>query len=324
MLDRSVTVKIEDFSEKLQKQIDELRLMDFSQRFKLWRENRYLFGINNLEEITANEQALSIRTEVIEFIRKLLRTDEDVLIDLLEAGYPSIDTVGLLPLVDIVSMHYFNIDSYGVSQDLDFLKPYLTINRLISMDVLYSFIKKTLDPNERLVALEYGIGDFTDLISKVRLPGIFLTDKRLIVAGNDVAYRGTGTAANIMLFPGVRTSFNIPYPNQYIRLYYPDYTEHQYYGSLDYISFDQIDAVKEKNESIEIALDKKFRILSLTDKGPYNRHLKNINGEMAKPLFGRKMRVYLVSDKGVDNKMNKSRRQILKSSIEQVVKESKK
>jgi hypothetical protein len=322
MLGNDLIKKIEELSEDLIGSIDDFSLMVFSQRLKLWRENRNLFGINSLEDIDALEQTEEAKNKIIKFVRNHFDTNEGFIVDMLYTGYPSIDVVGLLPLADIASSYCYSKDSYSVPQELGFLDPYLTDGRLISLDILSSFVKKCLHDNERVMHIEYGIGDFTELASKSRQPCIFLTNKRLIAAGNDVAYnQNPSGSANIMLFPGVRTNIDIVQHSRQFRINYPDYKDHQYYGSLDYISFDQIDSVKEKGGAIEIGVKKDFRVLSLSDKSPYNRHLGRLEGEIVKPPFGRKMSIYLVSDRQAEKKMNKSRLEMFKSYVEQAWKE---
>jgi len=316
MVDDAITKKFDEFSERLLEHLDDLGLGGWSRSFVLWKEHRSIFGMNNLEEIGANSNALDIRNDIISYIVGLLEENDDIIIDILKDGYPSVDIIGLLPLFDIASNKYFDEQSYHISHELEFLRPYITFSRLISLDILHNFINRVLDADEKIQALEYGIGDFTDLISIVRLPGIFLTDRRLIVAGTDVLCTNSGSMATVMLYPGVRTSFAISPFEHNTRLYYPDYNEHRYYGSLDHISLDAIDGIKEKKGAIEIGLKKDFRVLALSEKRPNNRYLGTIEGDLRKPLSGRKMRIYPVSDKQVDKDMNKSRLDIFKSSIE--------
>jgi len=102
-------------SEELVGSIDDFGLMVFSQRLKLWRENRNLFGINSLEDIDALEQTEEAKNKIIKFVRTHFDTNEDFVVDMLYTGYPSIDVVGLLPLVDIASSYCYNMDSYSVS-----------------------------------------------------------------------------------------------------------------------------------------------------------------------------------------------------------------
>ena len=273
-----------------------------------------------------HEKIIQKRDEIIEYFESILKTHDNLAIDLLLRGYPSVDTEGVFPTFEIIANIYAKDGTYNLQSDILKLDEYLSYPRLIALDLLLSITQQVFQDEEELMHIDYGITCMSEVIDKYKMPGLFLTNKRLIFVGNDLPddkNPSPYSQASIMIYPGVMSSIPMANKPKYAKFYYPDSDNYTYFGSVDYIWLDQIDKVKEKKGVFTLNLKKDFRVLSLPEPLPKNRPV-GINveePELIKPLRKREIEIQLANDKEISEGIKKDRISMFKSTLERALKQ---